>query len=71
MSVDYRWDGMLIPIVVCSRIKNLNTVYPASCFYSQGHTLVCLEVQRRLNYQFPAHLHGYSHAVTLISLLPA
>lgn len=26
MSADYRWDGMLIPIVVRSRIKDLNTI---------------------------------------------
>lgn len=26
MSADYRWDGMLIPIVVCSGIKDLNTI---------------------------------------------
>lgn len=71
MSVDYRWDGMLIPIVVCSRIKNLNTINLAFCFYSEHHTPFFLEVQCRLDYQFPAHLHGYSHAVTLISLLPA
>lgn len=26
MSADYRWNGMLIPIVVRNRIKNLNTI---------------------------------------------